>query len=253
MGNIKLGLIGILRDELKNDFWGTMEKVAAIGYQGIEGGTEALLEGDVEANLTRFNNLGLEVITYSASREQLENELEAVIANAKALKAPHVSIWWAPCTTREEVLRDAETYNAAGKRLAAEGLKLCYHNHDHEFKRNFNGLNAIDLLAEYTDPGALYFELDVAWITLGGADPVHILKKMAGRVPAIHIKDVYGIDEIGKWTAVGTGVVNIADSIRTAEEMGVKWMVVEQDQLRNLSPIETVTVSYLNLKEKGLV
>jgi sugar phosphate isomerase/epimerase len=138
--------------------------------------------------------------------------------------------------------------------MAAEGLKLCYHNHDHEFKKTYNGLYALDILAEHTDPKSLYFRLDIAWITLGGADPAHILRKMAGRVPAIHIKDVYGTDEIGKWTAVGTGVVNINDSIRAASEMGgVEWMTVEQDKLRNLTPFETVTASYLNLKEAGLI
>jgi sugar phosphate isomerase/epimerase len=95
--------------------------------------------------------------------------------------------------------------------------------------------------------------MDVAWITLGGADPAHILRKMAGRVPAIHLKDVYDTDEIGKWTAVGTGVVKIKESIEAATEIGVEWMTVEQDQLRNLSGLETATVSYLNLKEKGLL
>jgi hypothetical protein len=52
----------------------------------------------------------------------------------------------------------------------------------------------------------------------------------------------------------GTGVVNIGDSIRAACEIGgVEWMTVEQDQLRNLNAFETVLVSYLNLKEAGLV
>ena len=54
---------------------------------------------------------------------------------------------------------------------------------------------------------------------------------MAGRVPAIPVKDVYGTDEIGKWTAVGTGVVNIKESIAAAKEIGVEWMTVEQDRL----------------------
>ena len=38
MQKAKIGLIGIVNEESKQDLWGTMERVAAIGYQGIEGG-----------------------------------------------------------------------------------------------------------------------------------------------------------------------------------------------------------------------
>jgi sugar phosphate isomerase/epimerase len=249
----KLGLIGIVHEEAKKDYWETMRRVAEIGYEGIEGAPE-LLQGDVTENVKRFHALGLKVATHSATLDQLHNQLDQVIKESLALKTNHVTVWWSDFSTRDELLRDAELYNDAGERLASEGLKLCYHNHDHEFKKTFNGLYALDILAEHTNPKALYFRLDVAWVTLGGADPAHILRKMAGRVPAIHIKDVYGTDEVGKWTAVGTGVVNIRDSIRTASEMDdVEWMTVEQDKLRNLTPFETAWVSYLNLKEAGLI
>ncbi|MBD2870007.1 sugar phosphate isomerase/epimerase family protein [Paenibacillus arenilitoris] len=250
----KLGLIGIVHEEAKQDFWGTMRRVAEIGYKGIEGGSE-LLKGDAASNVARFRELGLEVATHSVNKEQLrdEKELDQVIREALSLQTKDVTFWWDVIDTREQLLRDAELYNAAGARMAAEGLRFCYHNHAHEFQRTFNGVYSLDILAEHTDPRNLYFRLDVAWITLGGADPAHILRKMAGRVPAIHLKDVYGTDEVGKWTAVGTGVVNIKESIEAATEIGVEWMTVEQDQLRNLTGIETATVSYLNLKEKGLL
>ncbi|MBM7564052.1 sugar phosphate isomerase/epimerase family protein [Paenibacillus sacheonensis] len=250
----KLGLIGIVNEEAKQDFWGTMQRVAEIGYEGIEGGGE-LLRGDVEANAARFRELGLQVATHSVNKEQLRDgkELDKVIREALALRTKDVTFWWDVADSREQLLRDAELYDATGARLKSEGLRFCYHNHAHEFQRVFKGVYALDILAEHTDPSHLYFRLDVAWITIGGADPAHILRKMAGRVPAIHLKDVYGTDEVGKWTAVGTGVVKIEESIEAAREIGVEWMTVEQDQLRNLTGLETATVSYLNLKERGLL
>lgn len=253
MAQAKLGLIGLVGEETKKDLWGTMQKVAEIGYQGIEGGPMQLLEGDVAANLRRFHELGLQVITVSASREQLRDHLDKTISNAIALQAPHVSVWWGPCNTKDELLRDAELYNSAGARLAAEGLKLCYHNHEHEFKTSFNGVYALDVLAEHTDPKSVYFEVDIAWVTFGGEDPVKVLNRYAGRVPSIHIKDLHSLEERNQFTAVGTGVVNIKESIQAAFDTGVGWMVVEQDQLRNLTAFETITVSYLNLKEAGLL
>jgi sugar phosphate isomerase/epimerase len=251
----KLGLIGIVHEESKQDFWGTMQRVAEIGYEGIEGPAQ-LLHGDVKNNVARFHELGLQVATHSVSKEQLGNDsdIDRVIKEALSLETKDVTMWWAPADSREQLLSDAEIYNAAGARFAAEGLRLCYHNHAHEFQKTYNGLYALDILAEHTDPKSLYFRLDVAWITLGGAEPAHILRKMAGRVPAIHVKDVYGTDEIGKWSAVGTGIVNIQASIEAAKEIGgIEWMTVEQDQLRNLTAFETALVSYLNLKEKGLL
>jgi sugar phosphate isomerase/epimerase len=249
----KIGLIGIVGDELKRDYWGTMEAVARIGYQGIEAMVGPLLVGDVAQNLRRFHDLGLQVLTISASREQLQGDLDKIIADAHALQSPRVSVWWGPCESKESLLRDAELYNTAGARLAAEGVKLCYHNHEHEFRAVFDGLYALDVLAAHTDPRAVFFEIDVAWVAFGGEDPVRVLKRMAGRVPAIHVKDLFGLQERGQFTAVGTGVVDVQASVRTALDTGVEWVVVEQDRLRNLSTLETITVSYLNLKEAGLV
>ena len=39
------------------------------------------------------------------------------------------------------------------------------------------------------------------------------------------------------------------ESVKTAIETGVEWVVVEQDRMHNLTPMETALVSYLNLKE----
>ncbi len=238
--------------EAKQDFWGTMEKVAAIGYRGIEGAAK-LLEGDVKANLKRFGELGLEVLCHSASREQLRDELPKVIDQAKALAVSRVSVWWGPAESRDQLLADAKLYDQAGGQLAAEGITLCYHNHDHEFRSRFNGVYALDILAEHTDPKNLAFELDIAWVTFGGEDPVRVIERLAGRVPAIHVKDLWGLDERGKFTTVGTGVVNTQAAVRAAIDAGAAWAVVEQDKLRNLSAFETITLSYLYLKEAELV
>ncbi len=252
MQKAKIGLIGIVNEEAKQDFWGTMQRVAALGYQGIEGG-EALLEGDASANVRRFHELGLQVLTASAGREQLRDNLEEIIAKAQALQTKRVTVWWAPCDSRQSVLDDAALYNTAGARLAAEGITLCYHNHHHEFLNVFDGVYALDLLAAHTDPAALQFVVDVAWVAFGGEDPVRVIKRLQGRVASVHLKDLSRLDERDHFTALGTGVVDIQSSTRAAIETGVEWVVVEQDRLRHLSAMETVTLSYLYMKESGLV
>lgn len=251
---IKPGLIGIVGEESKKDFWGTMQKVAEIGYQGIEGGEANLLQGDVQENLKRFHGLGLKVLTVSGMREALRDNLDDVIRKAKALQSPRVTCWWGPAESREQILKDAELYDKAGAKLAAEGLKLCYHNHDHEFKKSFNGVYALDILAEHTDPKNLAFNIDIMWVTFGGEDPARVLRRMAGRVPAIHVKDTPAVGTPkAAFTAVGTGVVKTREALLAADETGVEWAIVEQDQLRNLSALDTARFSLQFLKEAGLV
>jgi sugar phosphate isomerase/epimerase len=112
----------------------------------------------------------------------------------------------------------------------------------------------MELLAASTDPAAVFFEVDIAWVTYGGADPAQTLRKLAGRVPAIHVKDLHGLDnQEHPFTAVGTGIVKLREAVTAAADIGAEWMVVEQDRLRHLTAFETITASYLNLKEAGLI
>ena len=114
-----------------------------------------------------------------------------------------------------------------------------------------DGENALDILANNTDPANLYFTIDVGWVTMGGADPAAVLHQLAGRVPTIHVKDFYDITERNSFTALGTGIVDFNSALTAAQDTGVEWAVVEQDRLRNLSAWDTVITSYLNLKERG--
>ena len=248
---MKIGLIGILGEEYKTDLWGTLERVAALGYQGIEG-AEPLLVGDVAGNIGRLHDLGLKVLTVSASPDALRNDLEGHIEKVKSAHSDRTTVWWSACDSRDAILRDAELYNLAGNRLGEEGITLCYHHHAHEFINTFDGVYALDLLAANTDPAALSFNIDIAWVFAGGEDPKRVLTKMVGRVPVIHIKDVATLGSSPKWTAIGTGLVGVADVVRHAKELGIPWGVVEQDQVRNLSPMETVAFSYHFLRESDL-
>lgn len=247
----QIGLIpGIIREETQDDFWGAMEQVAEIGYDGIEGGAD-LIDGSVSRRKARLDGLGLQAVALGASRQQLEDELDRFIDGALALGAPHISTWWGPCESADQVRRDAAFYETVGERAAAAGLKFCYHNHDHELLTTFDGVPGLELLMAETDPAHVYIELDIAWVVYGGGDPVEFIERHPGRFPAIHVKDIADVDERAKFTSVGSGVVDVKGSVEAGMANGVEWFVVEQDAPNNLTPMESVTVSYLNLKEMG--
>ncbi len=253
MAKAKIGLIGIISAEAAEHFWPVMQQVAAIGYRGLEWPPSPLLEGDVDANLDRLAEMGLEILTVKAKREILWETPEQIIADAKRLRAPRASVWFGPCESKEQIIADAKKYNSAGAILADAGIQLCYHNHDHEFATKFDGAYGWDILVDNTDPASMSFEPDIAWIAYAGADPVDVINRLSGRIPAIHVKDLYSLTDRGKFTAVGTGVVKTNESVAAAIEAGAEWVVVEQDSLHNLTAMETITASYLNLKEAGLV
>ena len=46
-------------------------------------------------------------------------------------------------------------------------------------------------------------------------------------------------------------VGDFAAVVAAAREAGVEWTTVEQDRMRHLSPWESITCSYLNLKARG--
>lgn len=96
------------------------------------------------------------------------------------------------------------------------------------------------------------FCLDTGHLYLGGADPVDIARKAAGRVAHVHLKDVDSemakqvrsgelafrqavIDGIFK--PLGDGGVDIAGFVRTLEDAGFDgWYVLEQDCVLDADP-----------------
>ena len=250
---LTLALIGIVHEEYKTDLWGALQKVAALGYRALEADIFAQTPGDVSDHVRHLHDLGLRILTLGSRREDLRDKLPQTIARAKLLQASQITIWHAPMDSRASILADADFYNKVGPALAAEGLTLCYHNHEHEFLKSFGGVYALDLLAAHTDPAALHFELDIGWITFGQEDPARVLRRYASRVPAIHVKDLSRLDERNHFSAVGTGVVPIREALQAAAAAGVQWAVVEQDKLRHLTALESITAAAYYLKENALV
>lgn len=245
----QIGLItAIIAQELERDLWGTLEAVARAGYRGLELGSALVARSGLTAPAfrERLNALGLQAVTCGTDPDGLAAGLDRTIADALALGCEHVTLWWAPCESRAGLLEAAALYNRAGERCRAAGLKFCYHNHDHEFRR-FDGEYGLDILFANTDPALVHANLDTAWVRYGGEDPAAYIRKYAGRCPVVHAKDIADLSERAAFTEVGTGVVDFQAVVAAAKEAGVRWLVVEQDSPRDLPGMESIRVSYRNL------
>jgi sugar phosphate isomerase/epimerase len=152
----------------------------------------------------------------------------------------------------------ADQLNEAGRRAKAAGVTLCYHNHAYEFGGK-PGERPIDIYLERFDKSAVYFELDVFWLSVAGQNPVDMLNQLKGRVPLVHLKDkprelpVAYNESVPHETfkEVGSGSLDFPAILRTAEATGVKHYFVEQDQTPG-DPVESLAKSFQYLRSVKL-
>ncbi len=90
--------------------------------------------------------------------------------------------------SREEILKAAGDFAKWSKQCRAAGKRFGYHIHGQEFGPAPEG-TLFDVLAKESGPD-VGFEADVYWVAVGGADPVALMKKYAGRIWFTHLKDM---------------------------------------------------------------
>ena len=239
-----------VRDVLAEDYVGTVEQVAKMGYVGVEiGGTGPMSPSELRAFV---DDLGLKVAGNHVGIDALEGDLAPVIDANLALGNPWVVCPWMPEDRRADAAgwrRAAAVMSEAGARLKEAGLQLCYHNHSFEFQR-FDGETGFDIFYSAADPESVQAEIDTFWVQHGGEDPVATIRRFAGRCPLLHLKDMAD-DEQRSFTEVGNGILDFPGIFAAAVEAGVKWYIVEQDICQRPS-LESARISLDNLRRWGV-
>jgi sugar phosphate isomerase/epimerase len=237
-----------VRDEMSNDYFGTLTKVAEVGYQGVE--LSPPPEGISIADLkNHLSSIGLRVIGAHASLEQLTGGFAGLVDYLHDVGGKYVGLSQR-YASRQEVLESANLFNRIGEHCHKEGIQFLYHNHNWEFTR-YDGEYAYDTLLRETDPELVKMELDTYWVKRGGEDPADYLNRLHGRCPLLHIKDVEDSEE-QFFAEIGEGTLDWDAIFRAAEAAGTEWLVVEQDRSRR--PIfESIAISFRNLQKMGVV
>lgn len=238
-----------LRDIIGGDTKGVISQVAEMGYEGVElAGFGGLSPEQFKAALDENN---LKAISSHANVERLENDFDGVVDEAHLFGYSFIGVAYideSMRTTKENWISTAKRLETIGKRLRDEaGLQLFYHNHAFEFDEKFDGESGLDILYSNSDAEFLQAELDTYWVQKGGENPTAYLKKYAGRVPLLHIKDM-GAD--GDFAEVGTGSLDWPSIFHAAEAGGVTAYIVEQDTTPG-NPLDSIKISIDNLKQMG--
>jgi sugar phosphate isomerase/epimerase len=138
---------------------------------------------------------------------------------------------WVICSsssinTMDEIKRTTDIFIKAGDTVSKSQMKFAYHNHQSEFTP-IEGISAFDYVLSNTDKNKVFMELDLAWATAAGMDPVALFKKYPGRFPLWHVKDLDKTS--GKPCPVGKGKVDFKHIYENSKLSGVKHTFIEQD------------------------
>jgi sugar phosphate isomerase/epimerase len=250
MQNIPIALqMYTVRNEAKEDFVGTLQKVAALGYKGIElagtyGHTAQGLRGILD-------DLNLEVAGSHVSIDELNTNLTAALDYNAELRNDTIVCPWLPEHMRRSAAdysKVAEFLTEVGEECQEQGMELCYHNHAFEFEK-FNGEYALDMLFRESYSDLVKSELDTYWVEYGGESAVEYIRKYADRLPLVHLKDM-AADEKRSFAEVGEGTLDFHAIIHACREAGVDWLIVEQDACQR-PPFESIEISLNNLRKMG--
>jgi sugar phosphate isomerase/epimerase len=230
-----------VRDYLAKDYVGTLRKAREIGYDLVQ------LTGTLPFGAAQMagilSDVGLGVAGIHVGGARLQEDLEQWMDYARSVGTRDLVWPFVPAEqrgTREDWLRLAAVMDELGARCAEEGLRLSYHNHSFEFQR-FGDTCALDLLFSNTSPDRLYAELDTYWVKHGGEDPVAYIRKYAGRMPLLHVKDMAD-DDARSFAEIGRGTLDWPAIHRAADGGGVECYCVEQDTCAG-DPLESARVS----------
>ena len=210
-----------------------LKLVADAGYAAVEG------FGDVYADpaglRAAMDRNGLAMPTAHFSLDMLESGFDTVRRIAETLGVGLLVCPWLDVDLRPA---DAAGWRAFGERLAGIGERaakagygFAWHNHDFEFEPLGDGSIPQQIILEAA-PG-MGWEIDVAWVARGGADPLAWIDAYGPRIVAAHVKDIappgQAKDEDG-WADVGHGILDWAGLLEALREATpAKLLVMEHD------------------------
>jgi len=240
-----------LRDDLKKDVKGTIEKLGKIGYTDMEAasfdnGKFYGMEPEAFKVLLKAN--GMKLVSshtgpnYTGDQASWDAAMTwwdmAIVAHKKAgctyIVKPSMGDY--PYTNLEALKKTCEYFNAIGDKCNAAGIRFGYHNHNKEFTKITDADDLVyDYMLKNTDPKKVMFEMDVYWIYKGGQNAVEYFNKYPKRFELLHIKDE---KEIG-----ASGLIDFKAIYENKAKAGTKDCFVEVERY-DFEPFVSVQKSF---------
>ena len=225
-----------VRNELKTDFNGVIEKLGKMGYQGVEWASG--LERTKNANELRklLDDNGLKTCgTHTALITLQGDALKSTIDFHKELDNKFLICPSMSAKSEQDWLNLAKQFNGIAAKCKEAGMFTGYHAHAGDFKTKFNDKTTWEIFFDNTDKEVIH-QIDVGNTMDGGGDPLAMIKKYPGRTKTTHIKEHGG----PKDAAIGEGTIDWNVLLGTLESVGgTEWYIVEYEHDKPLEKIKT--------------
>lgn len=275
MKKFKVGIqLYSLRDAMEKDMDSTLKTVKEMGYDYVEfAGYFGKSAEEVKAILDKY---GLEAVSVHQAIGLFEEEGQKAVDYLKTLGVKYCAIPW---YNVDEFISNwdatMDKFKNVSKLLGDNDIKLMYHNHDFEFNK-INGEYILDRLYATLPEDVIMPQLDTCWVHYAGVNPSEYIRKYSGRIEVLHLKDfvceklgggpVYAlIDEDGnemdkgnkedngfKLVPVGSGIQDWTSILAAAEDAGVEYVIVEQDESKDRDPLDAAKMSREYLRTLGI-
>ncbi len=248
----KLGVQSFsIKDAVQKDLYGTLKKVAEIGYEGVE--FFGAFSWSAEEVKKAADEAGLTIIGWHTPYAFIEDAfLYGTIAYAKAAGIKYITVPMIPRDlpiTAETWHACAKKINDAGKVMAEHGIRMGYHNHTAEFKPVDGQLTGWDIMMQETD-ASITGQLDNGNALSGGRDALAYLCKYPGRAYTWHLKP-YSLAD-GFATMIGEDSIDWKASFEEIDKQGVtEWSIVEFSCTAKYDELEGVKRCYDAIRAMG--
>ena len=234
-----------VRDLVAQDFFGTLEQVADLGFGGVEFARDyGPFNKRQGKELKQYiNRLGLQVAGAHVEFSEFEpDNFEQSVRFYQDLGTPYLIISWDPRAWDASAVNDfIAQLNTLSSALAKHRLRLGFHNHEHEFGP-YQQTTYWDHIQAKT-PDSVPLQLDIGWVVMAEKDPAHYIERYPVNTRTVHYRPYLPKDS-DKPLVLGQDRVKWSEVIHANHLAKTDWLVLEQtDYLDGLSSLETIAVS----------
>ena len=232
-----------LRESMEQSTPDTLAMIKQVGFDYVELNERDFTRTSVAELRSMLDDAGLPARATHVGYDTAMADPKRAIVSANTLGCDYVILPWIGEEFRstDGYKYHAQAFNQIGEMMAREGKRFAYHNHQFEFWDIDGPRNGMDILLEETNPETVFFELDLFWTALGGADPSALFRAHPGRFKLCHIKDMKGdpgeladgleFERIGQeiMVDVGKGDLPFQSWFDLNDVSGMEYFIVEHD------------------------